>query len=151
MYCFWFLIGLIYQMSYSLDYLLFQMCSHFDFTPKRTNISNQRHRRLSQHLGAFDTVSSTSAYRSGGLANGPFSLPWSAIRLCCLPVQHVRRLIKHWPWWGWARDARDRVSSTPCWCVFLPLVFLHCLERFISLTSPPEMVSNTALHFFSQD
>jgi len=48
-------------MSYSLDYLLFQMCSHFDLTVKQTNISKQWHTRLSQHPGALDAVSSTSA------------------------------------------------------------------------------------------
>lgn len=43
-------------MSYSLDYLLFQMCPRFEFSVRRTNTSNQWHTGHSQHPGAFDSA-----------------------------------------------------------------------------------------------
>lgn len=140
MYCFWFLIGLIYQMSYSLDYLVFQMCPHFDFTVKWTNISNQ------QHDWSHKTFSASRCLRHSlqhlwiplpWLSKQPFSPPCSDI----LPVHHVRRLKRQWPWCGWARCARDSVSSTPCWCVFLIMIFNHEVNTSSIFSASPQKPS----------
>lgn len=124
-------------MSYSLDYLPFQMCPRFEFAVRRTNTSNQRHTRLSQHPAAFDSVqhlvlSLCCFHKWTFLPSLPCDSTWST----------GREIIEALTMMGLSQRRRDSVSSVLCCCVFLNY---HPFKR---ITSAPKVVCNTVLLFF---
>lgn len=90
-------------MSYSLDYLPFQMCPCFEL--RRTSASNQWHTRLSQHPAAFEgaqhlVLSLCWCHKWSFLPPLLCDSTWPTGR----ELMRLMRLMRHWPWWGWARD-----------------------------------------------
>lgn len=125
-------------MSYSLDYLLSQMCPLFEFAARRTDTSNQWHTRLSRHPAAFESIqhllwSLCWFHRWTFLPSLLCDSTWSAGK----EINEALTMM------GLRQRPGDSVSSTLCCCVFLNH---HPFKR---ITSAPKVICKNALLFFS--
>lgn len=132
-------------MSYSLDYLPFQMCPCFEL--RRTSTSNQWHTRLSQHPAAFESaqhliLSLCWCHKWRFLPSLLCDSAWSTGR----ELMRLMRLMSHWPRWGWARDPEVMIQKVPsplCCCVFLNY------NPFKIIISAPKAVTLSCFSFLT--